>query len=100
MTELQKLQQENAELKKRLEIADDIERHKELFVTRKSGETKTKYCSRCFDAERKLIQVDCSDSSGKFKCPNCKTGGIYDQEKSRKSGEALFNALTGNIKPM
>ena len=78
--EVAKLQQENVNLKKELEIEDDIERYEKLFVTRKSDDTKIKYCSRCWDAERKLIQIDCHDS-GNFSCPHCITGGVYDQEK-------------------
>jgi len=95
MTELEKLQKENTNLKERLVIADDIERHKGLYITRKSDETKIKYCSRCWDTDHKLIQVDTNYSPGKFKCPNCKTTGVYDKELSRRNGEALFNTLVG-----
>jgi len=63
--EVAKLQQENANLTKRLEIEDDIERSEKLFITRKSDSTKIKYCSHCWDADRKLIQIDSFDS-GKF----------------------------------
>ncbi|MCL2414151.1 MAG: hypothetical protein FWC94_02735 [Bacteroidales bacterium] len=75
-----KLQQENITLKKQLEIADDIERYKLLFVTRKSDATKIKYCSHCWDSGQKLIQVDCFDS-GQFTCPHCKTKATYDPQK-------------------
>jgi len=79
-SEVAKLKQENANLKKELEIEDDIERDEKIFVTRKSDDKKIKYCSHCWDAERKLIQIDCHES-GKFDCPHCKTNGIYDREK-------------------
>jgi hypothetical protein len=78
--EVAKLQSENISLKKELEVEDDIERYENLFVTRKSDDAKIKYCSHCWDAERKLIQVDCY-SSGGFRCPHCKTNGVYDREK-------------------
>ena len=78
--EVAKLQQENANLTKRLEIEDDIERSEKLFITRKSDSTKIKYCSHCWDSERKLIQIDCHDS-GQFDCPHCKSNSVYDKEK-------------------
>ena len=82
-----KLQTENTSLKKELEIKDDIVRYEEyLFVTRESDEAKIKYCSRCWDAERKLIQVDCYYDAGRFKCPHCETAAVYDQQKYRTNG--------------
>jgi len=78
--EITNLHQENVNLKKELEITDDIERYEKIFVTRKSDVVKIKYCAHCWDAERKLIQIDCYDS-GRFYCPHCKTEGVYDSEK-------------------
>ncbi len=78
--EINKLHQENINLKKELEIEDDIERYEKLFVTRKSDNTKIKYCSHCWDAEHKLIQINVRQS-GKFYCHHCKINAIYDQNK-------------------
>jgi len=93
-----KLRQENFTLKKELEIIDDIERYDKLFVTRKNDTTKIKYCSHCWDAEHKLIQIDCCDS-GYFSCPHCKTKGIYDNEKHSnhcRNESAVLRAIHRN----
>jgi hypothetical protein len=78
--EVSKLQMENKKLKEEQEIANDIERHESLFVTRKSDEARVKYCSRCWDSEHKLIQVDCY-CNGRFRCPHCSSAGVDDKVK-------------------
>lgn len=78
-SEIAKLQQENANLKKELEVTDDIERYEKVFITLKNDKGKIKFCSHCWDSERKLIQIDCS-RNGEFTCPHCKTVAIYDDE--------------------
>jgi len=88
-----KLQNENADLKKELEIADDIERYSEIFVTRKSDSNKIMYCAHCWDAEHKLIQLQCYDS-GNFKCPHCKTHGAYDREASNLVHRVMMQRLS------
>jgi hypothetical protein len=50
-------------------------------MTRKSEQSEIKYCTHCWDAEHKLIQVQSSDT-GRFRCPHCKTEGTYDKEKN------------------
>ena len=78
------LQNENAELKKRIDeltqsrqVEEDIVRHTEPYYTLKSdGENSSiYYCSTCFGKENKKIQMVPSDN-GKLWCPACKTS-IY-----------------------
>jgi thymidine phosphorylase len=74
------LQNENDNLKKELKIKDDIERQDNfnLFITLKNDNKKIKYCSHCWDAERKLIQIQCL-YTGTSCCPYCKTETYYDK---------------------
>lgn len=75
--ELAEAREENNSLKKKLDIEDDIERHEELFVTRKSDSMKIKYCAHCWGADGKLIQMD----EYQFRCPHCKINISYDIRK-------------------
>jgi len=88
-----KLQQENVDIKKKLEVAGDIERYEGLVVTLKSDETKIKYCSHCWDSKEKLIQVSCY--AGEFSCPHCHNQGVYDKEKYRahRNSTPKFNVI-------
>jgi transcription elongation factor Elf1 len=80
--QIAELTKENSILKKEKEIDDDIERHYELlFMTRKSEQSEIKYCTHCWDSERKLIQVQIY-GSGRFQCPHCKTAEVYDKQKN------------------
>ena len=82
--EIHRLTNENIDLKKAKEIESRIERHDEPFVTLRDDDVKIIYCARCWDYDRKLIQVRCYDS-GEFKCMNCKNAGIHDKEKHKNS---------------
>lgn len=70
---------ENKQLKDNKKLEEDIERHSELFVTLKSDTQKIKYCSHCWDAEQKLIQINCN-GNGLANCPHCKNSSPYDRE--------------------
>lgn len=79
--ELDRLKEENANLKKKNDLRPSIERHEESFITLKGSNPKLRYCSHCWDAEEKLIQLYCNEGSGRFECPHCKFDGIFDFEK-------------------
>lgn len=86
------LQNENAEMKKKIEeltrskyFEEDIVRHMQPYYTLKSdGENSSiYYCSTCYGKENKKIQMVSSDNE-KLWCPACKTsiyinGGIANQ---------------------
>lgn len=76
--EIKRLTDENNELKKAKNLGDNIERHKETYITLKNENEQVLYCSRCWDHEQKLVQVKTYDN-GKFQCTHCKNEGIYDQ---------------------
>jgi len=58
--ENEKLKDENSKLLDISEIAKKIERHSQSFVTLFDDETKIKYCSTCWDGDKKLIQLGSS----------------------------------------
>ena len=75
------LQNENAELKKKIEeyaqaqkFEEDIVRHTEPYYTLKSEgeESDIYYCATCFGKENKKIQMVYMDGY-KLWCPACKT---------------------------
>lgn len=56
--EVAALKTENAELKKGKAIESQIERYKgQKYITLTNDSQKIKYCSFCWDSDRKLIQV-------------------------------------------
>ena len=80
-----KLREENAELKKRKDLANEILRHKEPYITLRTDEEKLRYCSHCWDTGEKLVQLVCEERSGTFNCPHCKMQGAYDVERYNAS---------------
>lgn len=68
---------ENAELKKKQDLEERIQRHQLLYLTLKDDADDFFYCSTCWDKDKKLIQM--SKSHGVFFCPHCHQDGIYDQ---------------------
>lgn len=84
--EVTRLREENEELKKRHDISSRVIRHEEPFITLKDDATTLYYCSHCWDSEQLLIQLNCY-GDGTFECPHCKTKGLYDRDKKRKTNE-------------
>ncbi len=70
---------ENAELKKKQDLEERIQRHQKLYITLKDEEGEIFYCSHCWDNDRKLIQMQ--KSHGEFFCHHCRLHGIYDQSE-------------------
>ena len=75
--ELTTLKDEIITLKTNRNISDKIERHDQPYLTLKNEPTNIRYCAHCWDAERKLIQMNCQ-WNGCYYCPHCKSQGIYD----------------------
>lgn len=77
-----KLKEENAELRKKRDLASEIVRHKEPYITLRNDEERLRYCSHCWDANEKLVQLACDENSGTFECPHCKVDGVFDKVKN------------------
>ena len=77
--EIANLKEENSKLKERLNLLDKVIRHDSLYITLKEDESIF-YCAHCWDSSKQLIQVECNDYNGSFKCPHCKIEGIYNKE--------------------
>jgi len=79
---INKLTEENADLKKKQDIEERIQRHQELYITLKDEEDDIYYCSHCWDNDRKLIQM--RKSYGEYSCPHCQIFGFYNKSEFDK----------------
>ena len=75
---ISELTAENKSLKEQEVLSNKIERHTEPYLTLKDDELHILYCSHCWDADRKMIQIEIN-REGKFTCPHCKYEGYYDK---------------------
>lgn len=66
------------------DIEENIERHKDAYITLKNASEKLIYCSCCWDTKKVLIQGQIVNT-GKYQCPSCKTTAYYDKEGYNKS---------------
>lgn len=80
--EISKLKEENARLKRKQDLSSSIKRHKESFITLEGEEPMLRYCSHCWDADEKLVQLLCDEDTGSFECPHCKVQGVYDRVRN------------------
>ena len=105
------LQAENLSLRQKIQKYKDLLETKKNMVYEKNaywrilepkdgGEGRTgPYCSRCYDAEKLVVNLKRWDTSQKYNCPNCKItfncGVLKDRQKSSiKLGRIYGN---GNI---
>lgn len=95
--ELFHLREENANLKKKNDLHPLIERHNESFITLKNDAPKLRYCSHCWDAEEKLIQLHCNEKAGRFECPHCKVNGIFDFQKCEATMHSSYAGRANRI---
>lgn len=77
--EIERLKEENKELRKKNDISEQIIRHKESYITISGNNKDLYYCSHCWDSIEKLIQLNCNEN-GTFECPHCHMQGTYDLE--------------------
>ncbi len=79
--EIARLKEENEALKKKRNMADKIIRHLEPYITLEGEKPTLVYCSHCWDADGRIVQLNCNESNGTFSCPHCRMRGIYDKQK-------------------
>ncbi len=79
--EIARLKEENAELKKKQDLSSSLKRHAESFITKEGDEPVLRYCSHCWDADEKLVQLVCDEEDGTFVCPHCKMKGTFDVQR-------------------
>lgn len=77
---------ENQELKSNKIMLQNIERHKDAYITLKNDIENIIYCSNCYDTNQKLVQAQ-TDENGRYWCPSCKYVGYYNKAKY----ESVFN---------
>lgn len=73
--ELLSLREENDFLKKNKAMEEQIIRYPNDTVVALKGKAEIKFCSRCWDDERKLIQVWKDETY--YKCPKCKNADYF-----------------------
>lgn len=73
-------------------IEENIERHKDAYITLKNDPEKLIYCSCCWDTKKALIQGQIVNT-GKYQCPACKTTVYYDREAYNKSQANAFSSI-------
>jgi hypothetical protein len=76
--EVHRLTVENDELKKKNLLESQIERHKEPYLTLRYDSERIIYCARCWDYEKKLVQVKCSDTAT-YRCTQCNNKGTFEE---------------------
>ena len=89
--EIMNLRNENAKLKNNLETEKKLKRFSNDTIITLEGNDDIMYCSKCWDDERKLIQVTKDDDH--YKCPKCNNHNMF-YEKS-KYYEQLSNQENG-----
>ena len=79
--EMDTLREENKRLTDTTGIESKIERCPFTIITLSDDEQKVPYCSRCWDNDRKLIQLQAL-SDGFYKCynSNCDNGGYFNAD--------------------
>ena len=80
-TEVARLREENAALRKSKDISEKVIRHEEPVVTIEGDTKNLYYCSHCWDADEKLVQLICDEEDGTFVCPHCKMKGTFDVQR-------------------
>ena len=78
-SEVVRLREENAELKKQKDIEADIEYYVDAFVTKKSDNKPIIYCAACWADKRELVTLQ-NIISAHYECPLCNTR-VIDRRK-------------------
>ena len=79
--EVARLKEENTGLRKKQDLSSSLKRHAESFITKEGEEPALRYCSHCWDADEKLVQLICDEEDGTFVCPHCKMKGTFDVQR-------------------
>ena len=82
--EMFQTKKENEELKSIKEIENRIIRHKgDTYITLKNDSNNILYCSRCWDKERKLVQLY-EEENWRYSCKdrNCQNIGYFNKTQN------------------
>ncbi|NMO97465.1 hypothetical protein [Paenibacillus lemnae] len=84
-----KLKEENRVLKEKLMIQSELEFRNNQYFRIKDGIKLGPYCTRCWDAESKLINLHQSND-GYSDCPSCKVSVVNNQAPYNQSYDDSF----------
>lgn len=73
--ELMNLREENAKFKNDLEVESKLKRFSNDTVIKLEDNDEIMYCSKCWDDERKLVQV--TKDEDYYKCPKCNNHNMF-----------------------
>lgn len=88
-----KLQEEVNLLNTRVDISERVERNLKLYITLKDEKPKLKYCSRCYDVDGKLVQLNYVQGQY-YDCRNCSNHFTLDGDKPSKE-ETIIDVYGG-----
>lgn len=92
-TEVTRLENENAALKRRRDLSERVIRHKEPFISLTGDTVGLLFCAHCWDTAEQLVQLQCNDFNATFVCPHCHMQGVYDSEKNSRVTLAQEEAI-------
>jgi len=90
------LQKENFELKKDLEISKKLMHERDAYWISEDGKKDGPFCTRCWDAEKKLVRLHKTGNPVYSKCPNCTANPIRlnpELDESRGSAVTDYDPL-------
>ena len=74
------LESENEALKTQKEISRSLDYELGVYFTEMSGEREGPFCTRCWDADNKLVRL-AVQKTGIAQCPECKSFFEYEYRK-------------------
>jgi len=92
INENNKLKLEIERLNEVVGIEENIERHRDAYITLKNDSEKLIYCSCCWDTKKMLVQGQVVNT-GKYQCPACKTTAYYYKTAYNKSQADAISSL-------
>jgi len=73
---IQNLEKENAELKEKLKIKENLTYENNAYWIDNNGNKDGPFCSRCWDIEKNLVRLHPCGNPAYYDCPNCKAGAV------------------------
>lgn len=79
-----RLKEELSNLNKKKDIESRIIRHQESYLSFQDDDLNLCYCTKCWDVDEKLVQLQCDPETGGFSCPQCHMSGTYDENAKQR----------------
>ena len=73
---IQNLEKENAELKEKLKIKENLIYENNAYWISNEGKKDGPFCTRCWDVDKNLVRMHPGSNSAYYYCPNCKAPSV------------------------